>query len=364
MLLWIAFAALTAVVLTFLLWPMVRRDRQENARAEYDLNVYRDQLRELERDADAGLIGPLEADAARAEISRRMLSADASRAAAKAESLHRSGWPAMAGLVAVPIIAIAGYVSAGSPGYPDVPRAERLANAVEANDMPALVVQVEAHLSANPKDVQGWLVLAPVYRRLGRFQDAADAFGRAIELNERTPQLFTDYGETLVLANEGVVVSKARQAFEDALKLDAAFAKAKFYMGMAQSQDGDKQAALDTFSNLLQQAPEDAPWRTAVERQIAALQNRGPDQEQIAAASQMSASERQAMIRNMVDGLAERLAEDGNDLDGWLRLINARMVLGEQDKAAQALKSARDSFKSDEAALARLANVATQLGLN
>lgn len=370
MLLWIAFAVLTAVVLTFLLIPLVRGGRRDHARATYDLNVYRDQLRELERDENTGTIAATEAQAARAEISRRMLAADIRLKEQQAATQGRATWPAFAALAAIPLAAVAAYMAIGHPDYRDVPRADRLANALQTNDLPALVVQVESHLANKPKDAEGWLVLAPAYRRLGRYQDAADAFERAIALSERNPSLYTEYGETLVLANDGTVVAKARQAFEAALKLDSTFAKARFYIGMTQAQDGDKQAAGNTFSQLLKEAPADAPWRALVEQQLAGLDAPapapapGPGREQIAAAAQMTASERQTMIRNMVDGLAERLTEDGQDLDGWLRLINARMVLGEQDKAVLALKSAREHFKQDEAALSRIANAATKLGLN
>jgi cytochrome c-type biogenesis protein CcmH len=366
MVIWITFAVLTAVVLALLWLPFGRRKSEGVADAVYDLNVYRDQLSELERDEAAGLIAPSEAQGARNEIARRMLAAEQALSHGQRQKDAHGKWTAVLPAVAIPLVALGGYLVYGSPEYRDVPRAERIANAAQTNDFPALVVQVEQHLAKNPDDVEGWLVLAPAYRRQGRFDEAAAAFARAARLRPDDPNLHTAHGETLVLAGNGTVTDAARKAFENALQRDPADAKARFYLAMALAQDGKTEQARSAYQVLLDDAPADAPWRPAVERQLAQLDSPaapGPTGEQVAAAQSMSAEDRQQMIRNMVDGLAERLAQDGNDLDGWLRLINARVVLGDSEKAAAALKSAREQFAANEAALARIAAQAKELGL-
>lgn len=368
MLLWIAFALLTAVVLAVLLWPVMRAGEAVESRVLYDLNVYRDQLAELERDEGAGLIAGTEAAAARAEISRRMLQADQAQPGADAASPdHGRTWALVAGVL-VPVVALAGYLATGNPQYRDVPRAERIAQAVDNNDLPALIAQVEARLAQSPEDAQGWAVLAPAYRRVGRFADAAQAFARAVELNAPDAALSSDYGEALVVANDGMITQEARKAFDRALEISPGYPKASFYRAVADAQDGKTQQARAVFTALLEKAPADAPWRQAVERQLAALDASpgGPvlEKEQLQAAGDMTPEQRQQMIRGMVARLDARLHEDGDDIDGWLRLINARIVLGEREAASKALGDARRQFAGNEPVLTRLAQLADQLGLS
>lgn len=365
MLLWVILAALTAGVLAALALPLHRRRAPTGG--EEALSVYRDQLAELDRDQARGLITERDAHAARNEVGRRLLKAEEKSREERVDAspaAHRGAF--MAAVVAVPVIAMSLYLWIGRPDLPDVPRAERLAHAVEQNDFPAMIAQVEAHLAKNPGDADGWIVLAPAYRRLGRHGEAAEAYARALSLTTPTAQLHTELGEALVQANEGLVVARARKAFEDALALDGNDMKARFYRALADKQDGRREEALAAWRQMLADGPKEAPWRSAVESQIASLDPPSAprlSEEQMAAAKDMSDEERQSMIRGMVDGLASRLKEDGNDLDGWLRLARARLVLGERAEAAAALSAAEARFKHDQASLARIADARKSLGL-
>jgi cytochrome c-type biogenesis protein CcmH len=231
-----------------------------------------------------------------------------------------------------------------------------------------MVAQVEAHLADNPDDAQGWLVLAPTYRGMGRYADAAAALERALELVPETPELLTDFGEAMVMADDGQVKARAREAFEKALALEPGNAKGLFYRALAQRQDGQNEQALATWRGLLDGAPADAPWRGAVERQVASLERElsaAPQlsEDDIAKAASLEGEDRQAMIRGMVDGLEQRLARDGQDLQGWLRLARARAVLGEVDAAKAALLSAEQNFRGDPSSLALIATTRASLGL-
>jgi cytochrome c-type biogenesis protein CcmH len=365
MLFWIILAGLTAAVLALLMLPAMRAGRDVSARESYDVQVFKDQLSELDRDAAAGLIDKASAEAARNEIARRILAAQAAQTADRGGQV--APWVSSAAVISIPLMAIAGYLAFGRPDLPDQPRAERLAKAVEAGDMNAMVVKVEEHLAANPNDARGWLVLAPVYRRQGRFADAADAFRKGIALSTPTPELLTDFGETLVLQNDGMVTAQAREVFDQAMALDPKFPKARFYRAVAEGQGGNTEEAINRFQALLAESPADAPWRAAVEQRLAALQPmaKGPaiDNETMQSANQMSAEDRQQMIAGMVDRLANRLAEDGDDIEGWLRLINARMVLGEKDKAQAALASAISQFAGNSDALTQLDALRQRHGL-
>jgi len=357
--LWIIFALLTAAAMAAIVWPLQRKTTYVAQRGVYDQAVYRDQLSELERDRARGLIGPAEADAARNEIARRLLNADA-----KMQSVPRNTrLVPLAALAAIPILAIGIYIAVGHPNLPDVPRAERIAKAVETGDMPALIAKVEDHLAQNPNDAQGWSVLAPAYRKLERYADAADAYANLLRLSQPSADLLTDYAEMLVFANNGLIPGDAANAYIQALHLDPKHPKALYYSGLSMKQEGKTAEALAIWQRLLSETPADAPWRQGLERDIAALQAPGPTQDQVATAQNMSETDRQAMIRGMVDGLEAKLKENGSDIEGWQRLIRARVVLGDTQKASQAYADARNAFKDKPEVLASLEGLAKELGV-
>jgi cytochrome c-type biogenesis protein CcmH len=364
MLLWLAMAGLTAAVMAALIWPMIRRAPEAASRAQFDAAVYRDQLAELERDAARGIIGPAEADAARNEVSRRILGTLGGKTAEDADA-SSSGRSAFWAALLVPLVAMPVYLWAGSPRLPDLPLQARLDNAVEANDLDALVARVESHLAKNPGDIAGWQVLAPVYRRMERFGDAANAYARILSLGTPTAEHFADYAEMRVYSNQGLVTTAAVEPLREALKLDPKNPKARFFMALADKQAGKTTEALAAWKSLLADSPPEAGWRRLVENEIAMIEKPapGPTQEDVAAAEKMTAADRETMIRGMVDGLEERLKADGNNLDGWRRLINARMVLGERDKAKASLDEARIAMKETPDALNQLNALAKQLGM-
>ncbi len=368
MLFWVAMAGLTAIVLAFVLLPVMRYSGASADRKSFDVRVFRDQLAELERDLEAGRIDVKAAQAARNEISRRILAAENDAGAGGDAPAAMSSSLAMVSIAAIPVIALSGYLMIGRPDLPDLPREARMAQAVESGDMLAMIVKVEEHLAANPNDAEGWAVLAPAYRRIGRLVDAAEAYRKAVGLSAPDARLLTEYGETLVMVHNGMVTADAREMFDKALDASAGYPKARFYRALADSQDGKAEAAIERFKSLLADSPRDAPWRVAVERQLAALSPsaKGPalDRETVSSAQQMSSEDRQQMILGMVNRLSDRLEQDGDDLDGWLRLINARMVLGQRDKAAEALAKATSQFAGNKDALARLDGMRAQHQLN
>lgn len=361
---WIFFAVLTAMVIAVLLWPVykTRKDAQVEDRNSYDRAVFRDQLAELDRDVERGMIGGAEAEAARNEISRRLIAATT-----RADNRHPLGSPSLALVAAliIPALALPLYLRSGSPELPDVPRAQRIENAAKTGDFDALIVQVEEHLAKTPDDVEGWKVLAPAYRRAERWSDAAEAYRNILRLSPRTPDLISIYGESLVLAGGGMVSAEAHDLFAEALKLDPKLPQARFYDALALKQEGKTAEAKAAFEAFLAETPADAPWRDMLMAELQNLDSRPPalDQQTMEQASNMNAQDRQAMIRSMVDGLEEKLKANGKDLEGWLRLIRARGVLGEADKAKWAYDSAKDHFKDDPQALAQLDGLAKEMNI-
>ena len=264
--------------------------------------------------------------------------------------------------VGVPVIAFPLYVLLGQPQMPDEPLASCDPAAHAASDIGAAVAGVEAHLIAKPDDGKGWAVLAPVYMRLERYEDAAHAYSEALRLLGQDPARRAAYGEALVAAAGGVVTDKAREAFAKALAEQPGQPQARFYLALAAEQDGKTAEAIQIYEALAADAPTDAPWLGAVKTRLASLKGEPPPQT-AAAASALGSDEQKAMIEGMVSRLASRLASSGGSVDEWSRLIRAYTVLHEADKAKEALTNARKALAPDPTALASLDALARDLGL-
>jgi cytochrome c-type biogenesis protein CcmH len=237
-----------------------------------------------------------------------------------------------------------------------------------------MVAQVEAHLEARPNDGRGWEVVAPVYMKMGRFNDAVRARANVVRILGATAVREGDLGEAQVAAANGVVTAEAKQSFERALKLDAADLKAQYFIGLAAEQDGRPNDAAQTWRTMLDNAPPNAPYRPLIQQSLARLESKGikvepkapqpgPTQEDIAASQQMTPEQRAEMIRGMVDRLADRLKTDGTDFESWLRLVRAYVVMGDADKAREALANARNAVGADPEKRNRLDALAESLGL-
>lgn len=265
----------------------------------------------------------------------------------------------------VPAIAVTLYLREGSPQLSDVPRAARLEKATETGDFAALIAKVEDHLAKNPDDAQGWGVLAPAYKRDGRWQDAANAYAQILRLSPPTAESLSDYAEALVLANQGLVTTEASKAFAEASKQDPKMPRARFYLAIALKQEGKAEEAKAAMMSLLADSTPDAPWRPMLEKELAEIASRPPalSAETQSAAANLSSEDQQQMIRSMVDGLEEKLKTNTNDLDGWLRLIRSRTVLNEPDRARAALETARAALKDNPQALSALDALAKELNL-
>jgi cytochrome c-type biogenesis protein CcmH len=355
---------MTLGVIAVLLLPVLRRGAAGEVadRNAYDRAVFRDQLAELERDLERGSIAPADAEAARNEISRRLI-ASAEQPGAKRSMTAPA--IAIASVLLVPLVALPLYLKAGNPGLPGVPLSERMAKAEEKGDYEALMVKVEQHLAQNPDDIEGWKVLAPAYRRGMRWTDAVEAHRNIVRLSPPDAMALADYAEAMVMAGEGMVSAQAHELFGKALTLDPKLPKARFYDALALKQENKTEEAKAAFEAFLKDTPADAPWRPML---LAEMQDMGAkppalDQETMASAQSMAPEDQQAMIRSMVDGLEERLAANPDDLDGWLRLIRSRAVLGEADKAKAAYDKARAQYSGNADALAQIAALAKDMNL-
>ena len=274
---------------------------------------------------------------------------------------------ALIALTVLPVGAASLYLALGSPQLSEAVFAARPAAPAEQRSIDSLVAQVESHLERNPDDGRGWDVLAPVYLRMGRFDDAVKARRNALRLLGASAAREADLGEALTAAAGGIVTADARAAFERAAAIDPGDIRIAFYKGLAAEQDGNRSEAARIWSALLERAPPDAPYRELIASSLARIDPKseapGPSADDMAAAQNLPPDERASLVRGMVDRLAERLKTDGSDVDGWRRLVRAYMVLGEADNAKSAAAAAREALRGDPAKQRQFDEFAKSLGI-
>ncbi|MEO1989419.1 MAG: c-type cytochrome biogenesis protein CcmI [Martelella sp.] len=371
--------ALAAIVLTLaaafaVAVPLFRRDAPTDAVAAGPDPVYRAQLKELERERRDGLIDENAYLSSRAEIGRRLMASEA-KAADRAAMLRgvasRYRIATAACVFAALIVAGVAYPLLGAPGAKDYPLSARLNS--ENPELAVLVAQVERHLAQNPDDGRGWDVIAPVYLRENRLDRAYEAYANAIRISGPSPERLMGLGETLVSLESGFVNDEALEAFREVDALSPDNVRAGYYIAMAEEQAGNHQAALDQFDALLERMPENATGHDVIERHIAFNRGRlaqtgapalGPDQQDIEAVAALSPEQRAEMVEGMVSGLAQRLEQEPDDIEGWMRLIRSYAVLGREDDANAALDAALAYFGAESAAGQQLEQLATELALS
>jgi len=388
----IALLGLTTLAVALLLVPLILRGRAAQARDAYNLAVYRDQLAEIERDVERGILSGDEAAAAKSEIGRRILALSPTQAAAAPSRAPLV--VAAAAILVLPFAAWTLYWDLGSPSLADQPFAARQAESAQTAqngnphaDMADAAKKLTAHLQAHPDDLEGWLLLARSNLDLDRYTDAVEAYRRAADLSGQKPEIVGDWGEAQVLAADGAVTAEARQAFETALADKESAPRSRYYLALAKEQAGDVKGALQDWVDLEADSPSDAEWLPLLRRRIAgaaktagidpaslktsagvprkppppeaaippaappaqaAAPSPAPTQgesgmpstaevaETAKATQGMSAQDRKAMIEGMVGKLAARLQQNPDDAAGWTQLGRSYMVLNQPDKAADA----------------------------
>lgn len=397
---WIIIGVLAVLATAILATALLRKRHGEEPAAAYDLRVYRDQLREVERDLARGVLSEADAERVRAEVSRRILTADAALQKAR----QGQGQPVALSIAAAAtsaMILLGGslwlYQRMGAPGYGDLPQQLRIEQArvartdrpgqatAEAQTAPApaipdsdipprykdLVTRLRDTVTERPDDLQGQRLLARHEAVLGNFSAAHAAQAQVLRLlgDEARASDHTDYADMLILSAGGYVSPEAEAALAAALTRNPGDGSARYYWGLMQGQTGRPDQAFRIWARLLSESPPDAPWIPPIRAQIEDMAQRagerfelppgpgpdaaplsGPDAADIAAAEQMSAQDRSEMVRGMVAQLSERLATEGGSPQEWARLIRALGVIGETDRARAIRDEALQVFATDAAA--------------
>lgn len=366
--------------------------------AHPQIALYKGQLEEVDRDVARGVLNPAEADRARAEISRRLLSVSRTEQASGTAPAWASR--AVAGVIAVVLLGLGAltYLDLGSPGEPDQPIAARLAQAEEmrANrpDQAALqaaapapppvdapqdyldqIAQLRALVPTRPDDLEGWTLLSFHETRLGNYAAALTAQDRVVALkgDAATMDDLQRQLDLMVAAANGVVSPEAEAKARDLLARDDANVAGRYYMGALYNQTGRPDVAFriwrpivesgDTsfHADLARAQIEDAAARAGVEYRLPEV--KGPGMAEMAAAQDMSPEDREAMIGGMVAQLAERLGSQGGPASDWARLITAYGVLGDTEKAGMVWAEAQTTFADDSVGMQVLQAAAKSAGV-
>jgi cytochrome c-type biogenesis protein CcmH len=389
---WLAAALMCGLAVALLLQGLARRGGESESRDAYDLRIYRDQLSEVARDRERGVLNEQQAASLEAEIGRRIL--DAARAgetmAAKTQRGSAAKIVSVALMVAVPAVTLALYLPLGRPDLPAQPLAARdLPSPEETQRIITAVANLARELQDDPDDLQGWVLLGEAYRRLGRPRDAVEPFRRAVALSGGAPELNARLGESIVEANQGTVLREAELAFRAVLERAPGDRQSMYYLGWARAQAGDAKGAINWWAAMLEGAPDDAPWAAGLRATIAeSARNiglsyeqaiaqaapppmpapvaasespRGPTAEQVETISRLGADEQSAMIATMVESLRARLAENPEDWQGWLVLARSSRVLQQGVESARALAQAAVAAPNTDAAGVALVEEAVQI---
>lgn len=395
--LWLLITVVMVVSVAIACRPFLRRTPLADGASA---DIYQAQLSELEREEAAGLIAAEDARMARTEIQRRLISATGAAASTGTASMtltDRTTFIAVAASMAIGSAII--YSMVGSPDIASAPHgftaSQQMEGVVLASGGPQqggqtsvapvdeMISGLEARLVSQPDDVEGWRMLGWSKFRTDDFAGAAKAYARAAELAPNDGETLSSYGEALSRAAGGMVTPEATVALRASLKADPKDARARFLLGLKKDQEGKPQEALNDWLAMLKGAEADAPWFEEVRGRVIELSTTsgidvssrlpparsdaaspivsaamaspaGPTQAQVSEAAAMAPQARQAMIDGMVARLDARLKANPADLDGWLRLIRARRVLGQTDLAQKALADGKANFAADAAAQQQL----------
>lgn len=397
MLFWILTIALTLSVGIILAITLFRGSIGDDAPAAYDLQVYRDQLKEIDRDLARGVIGAEDAERTRSEISRRIIAADAQVKNAEGAAEQPQGVTGQIVAVVATAVLLAGafglYQKMGAPGFRDQGLKVRIAEAEEVRrtrpnqaaaeaDMPerapvepsaeyaALMQRLRETVAKRPEDIQGQRLLARNEAILGNFQLAYSAQAKVVAAlgDAATPADLTDQADMMILAAGGYVSPEAESLLLQTLQKDPQDGVARYYLGLMFAQVGRPDATFKAWSQLEQESRPEAPWMAPIRSQIEEIAQLagvnytpptetaeatvGPDADDIAAASALDDAERKQMIQGMVERLADRLATEGGSPQEWGRLLNALGVLGDRERAAAIWSEAQQIFATAPEALA------------
>lgn len=362
------------------------RGRSVNASEDKDIEAeqahQRALLEELEEDRAAGRISEADAKASRAEIAREALRIEAAAATHAAKATNSSRRVAAGAAAAVAVFSLGLYAVMGQPQLPGEPLSARpieLASGMSLNDA---IARVEARLAQSPNDLRGWKVIAPVYVKVGRYDEAVRAYQNILRLESPvSAKTKVDLAEAMIMARGGVAAGEPLDLLEQAVAQDPKNDRGRFYIAGEATRAGDFGRAVELWKGLIDSASGSEGWLPVARQGLQFAEARLNGDAPAAAAAQTQpaqasgtggasqgqlsgmTADQQDMIRNMVAGLADRLANEGGSVDEWLRLVRSRLVLGDKAQAQKDYEAAKAAYP-DPANRVELDRFAQQNGLS
>ena len=401
---WLSVIFILALVCIIFYQTLKRNNTQFDENS--DLNFYKSQLSEIEKDVAKGVINSDEAEQVRIEISRRILKNQKSLKFYSQTANSKIIFTLTFGVFVI-FLSLGLYSVLGNLGYSDFSQKDRIAaanflketrpsqqDALDAGasiknintpdgEMGELVEKLRSTVEQRPNDLEGLRLLANLEASLSNFEEAAVAQMALVKIkgdNVPTSDLF-ELAELMVLAVDGYISPEAETIFRQVLSRDSNNGGARYYLGLMFAQLDRPDRSFEIWRNLLEKGPPNAPWITPIREQIMEVawlagKNRyelppknnvsfvGPTQEDIEASGDMTLEERQDMISGMVEGLANRLESEGGTSEEWARLIRALSVLGESKRAQKVWLESQKIFSSSPSDLKIINNTATEVGIS
>jgi len=398
MTLWAILTIMSGIAAVFVAIPILRRRDLRLGSDSSGFELFREQIRELDREVANGTISSEDASVTRAEIERRTLAAARGQRQVSMTGLSDRG-RAFCIAIAVGWVAVGSALLYSSIGRPDLLTNSETAfvagsdsaatvtdNVQPLGDVNEMITRLADRLAREPGDLAGWQMLGWSYFKVGRYAEAADAYARAVSLAPKNGELLSLQAEALVNLNGGSVSEAALALVEKSLELDPSNPRATYFKGVSLDEAGDTAAAVDLWLTMLDNSSSEAVWlpdlKTHIrERALAAgidlgaraealrpsdpaPEMSGPTEADIAAAAEMTPDARQEMVMGMVSGLAESLKQQPDNLEGWQRLIRSYAVLGNRSAADAAFADAMEAFRDQPEARSQLQSIAREVGLD
>lgn len=398
MTLWAILTIMSGIAAVFVAIPILRRRDLRLGSDSSGFELFREQIRELDREVANGTISSEDASVTRAEIERRTLAAARGQRQVSMTGLSDRG-RAFCIAIAVGWVAVGSALLYSSIGRPDLLTNSETAfvagsdsaatvtdNVQPLGDVNEMITRLADRLAREPGDLAGWQMLGWSYFKVGRYAEAADAYARAVSLAPKNGELLSLQAEALVNLNGGSVSEAALALVEKSLELEPSNPRATYFKGVSLDEAGDTAAAVDLWLTMLDNSSSEAVWlpdlKTHIrERALAAgidlgaraealrpsdpaPEMSGPTEADIAAAAEMTPDARQEMVMGMVSGLAESLKQQPDNLEGWQRLIRSYAVLGNRSAADAAFADAMEAFRDQPEARSQLQSIAREVGLD
>jgi cytochrome c-type biogenesis protein CcmH len=276
---WLICAALVAIALAFVLHTLLQRPAapDEDHKKEANVEIYRDQLRELDADLANGIVSPEQYRQDRDEIERRLLEdvAAATETEKKPAAARSDRAVVYAVAFGIPLAAVALYLlvgtsvalsgdtTAATSSSGNLDSARKTQQGIEAN-----VAALAKRLEQNPGDADGWTMLARSYISLEKYREASDAYAKASALKTQDADVLVEYAFALAMANGRQLQGQPTELVRKALQIAPDNPRALELAGSAEFEAKNYKQAVAHWQKLLEKSSGNAELTQTISERI------------------------------------------------------------------------------------------------